>query len=150
MHTHDSFDAPDALEAALRRAIEVEDKPSLLVLRSHIAYPSPTKTDDHEAHGYALKDDEIAATKAVMGLPEDETFHVPDDVAELYRSAIRASGRLLPPLRWLHGWQAATRFDGSSPPPSAWGMTWSTVSDTSGLACGRATDTFRVIARERK
>ena len=65
----------------------MEDKPSLLVLRSHIATPTPTFTDDHEAHGYALKDDDIAATKEVMGLPTDETFHVPDDVVELYRSA---------------------------------------------------------------
>jgi transketolase len=76
----------DALEAALRRAMEVEDQPSLLVLRTHIAHPSPDHTDDHEAHGYVLKDDAISATKAVMGLP-DEPFHVPDDVVALYRAA---------------------------------------------------------------
>ena len=40
---------------ALRRAMAVEDRPSLVVLRSHIAYPSPTKTDDPAAHGYALE-----------------------------------------------------------------------------------------------
>jgi len=77
----------DALEAGLRRAIEVDDRPSLLVLRSHIAFPSPTKTDDFETHGYALKDDDIRATKGVLGLPVDETFFVPDDVLELYRAA---------------------------------------------------------------
>jgi transketolase len=77
----------DALEAALRRAAEVEDRPSLLVLRSHIAYPSPDHTDDPEAHGYALKDDSIRAAKEVMGLPADETFYVPDDVLGLYRAA---------------------------------------------------------------
>src|SRR5688500_10676620 len=70
----------DALEAALRRAMEVADRPSLLVLRTHIAHPSPTKTDDPEAHGYALKDEDIRLTKEVMGLPPDETFFVPDDV----------------------------------------------------------------------
>ena len=58
-----------------------------VILRSHIAYPSPTKTDDPEAHGYALKDDDIRATKEVMGLPPDETFYVPDDVLALYRAA---------------------------------------------------------------
>ncbi len=78
----------DGIEAALRRAMAVDDAPSLVVLRSHIAYPSPDHTDDFETHGYALKDAEIAATKAVMGLP-DEPFWVPDDVVELYREAGR-------------------------------------------------------------
>jgi transketolase len=77
----------DALEAALRRAAEVEDRPSLLVLRSHIAYPSPNKTDDFETHGYALKDEDIRLAKEVMGLPPHETFYVPDDVLDLYRAA---------------------------------------------------------------
>ena len=49
----------DALTAAVEAAAAVEDRPSLLVLRTHIAYPSPTKTDDHEAHGYALFDEDI-------------------------------------------------------------------------------------------
>jgi len=79
----------DGLEAALRRAAAVEDRPSLLVLRSHIAYPSPSKTDDHEAHGYALFDDEIREAKEAMGLPPEEPFHVPDDVLALYRDAGR-------------------------------------------------------------
>jgi transketolase len=77
----------DALDAALARAREVEDRPTFLVLRSHIAHPSPTKTDDHEAHGYALFDDEIREAKEVMGLPPDEMFHVPDDVRALYAEA---------------------------------------------------------------
>jgi transketolase len=76
----------DALEAALQRAVTDDDRPSLLILRSHIAYPSPSKTDDPATHGYALKDDEIREAKAVMGLP-DEPFHVPGDVLELYRAA---------------------------------------------------------------
>jgi transketolase len=77
----------DAIEAALRRAMAVDDRPSLVVVRTHIAYPSPTKTDDFEAHGYALKDADIAAAKEVLGLPVDETFFVPDDVLEYYRAA---------------------------------------------------------------
>ena len=76
----------DAMEAALRRAAVVEHQPSLIVLRSHIAFPSPTKTDDPTAHGYALKDEEITAAKALMGLP-DEAFYLPDDVVGLYRAA---------------------------------------------------------------
>lgn len=76
----------DTLEAALREAIAVDDAPSLIIMRSHIAFPSPDQTDDPHAHGYSLLDDEIAATKAVMGLP-NESFHVPDDVLGWYRQA---------------------------------------------------------------
>ncbi|MGV3759184.1 MAG: transketolase-like TK C-terminal-containing protein, partial [Actinomycetota bacterium] len=79
----------DALEAGLREAMAVEDRPSLVIVRSHIAHPSPTNTDDPAAHGYALKDDEIRAAKEVLGLPVDETFTIPDEVLELYRSAGR-------------------------------------------------------------
>ncbi len=76
----------DAMEAALQRAVAEDGPPSLVIVRSHIAYPSPTKTDDPAAHGYALKDAEIAEAKAVMGLPDD-VFYVPDDVRALYRAA---------------------------------------------------------------
>ncbi len=77
----------DALEAGIRRAIDADDRPSLVIVRSHIAFPSPTKTDDPATHGYALKDEDIAATKAVLGLPPDEAFYLPDDVLGLYRAA---------------------------------------------------------------
>ena len=85
----ESADDLDAMEAALRRAAAVEEAPSLLVLRSHIASPSPDLLDDPAAHGYALFDDEIARTKELLGLPPAETFHVPDDVRAFYRDAGR-------------------------------------------------------------
>jgi transketolase len=77
------------LEAALRAAGDDEEAPSLLVLRSHIGWPSPNFTDTADAHGNPLGDDEVAATKEILGLPPDETFWVPDDVLDLYRSAGR-------------------------------------------------------------
>lgn len=77
----------DAIEAGLRSAMANNDAPTLVVLRSHIAYPSERFMDDPEAHGYVLKDDEIAATKAAMGLPPEKTFYVPDDVSEFYLAA---------------------------------------------------------------
>jgi transketolase len=49
----------DALEAALRRAMVVEDRPSMILLRSHIGWPSPHKTDTADAHGSPLGEDEI-------------------------------------------------------------------------------------------
>ncbi len=79
----------DALEAGLRRAMAVEDRPSFLILRSHIGYPSPKFTDTADAHGNPLGDEEIARTKEILGLPPDQTFYVPDDVLEGYREAGR-------------------------------------------------------------
>ncbi|MGI9604293.1 MAG: transketolase [Acidimicrobiales bacterium] len=78
----------DAIEYALRTAMAVEDRPSLVVLRTHIGTPSPSLTDHHEAHGLAFDAEAITETKATMGLP-DEPFHVPDEVLSLYREAGR-------------------------------------------------------------
>lgn len=75
----------DAIEAAIRRAAAVDDKPSLLLLRSHIGWPSPTKTDTASAHGNALGAEEVAATKETLGLPVDEAFYAPMQVVEHYR-----------------------------------------------------------------
>ncbi len=74
----------DALEAALNAAKEVTDRPSLLVLRSHIGHPSPDHTDDHEAHGLAFDADDVTRTKEVMGIP-DEPFWSPPELVEAYR-----------------------------------------------------------------
>ena len=78
----------EALETGLRRAMAVEDRPSLLILRSHIGWPAPNATDTPEAHGAPLGTDEIRATKELLGLPPDEDFYVPDEVIELYRRCI--------------------------------------------------------------
>ncbi|HUZ10454.1 MAG TPA: transketolase [Acidimicrobiales bacterium] len=77
-----------ALEAALRRAMAVEDKPSLIVLRSHIGWPAPHLTDSNKAHGDVFPADEIRATKEIMGLPPDEAFWVPDEVLDHYRRCV--------------------------------------------------------------
>jgi transketolase len=84
----------DKLYRSIRRAMRVEDKPSIIVLRSHIGWPSPKFTDTAEAHGSPLGEDEIRKTKEVLGLPPDETFWVPDDVLEMYRKAIPRGQRL--------------------------------------------------------
>lgn len=75
----------DALDAGLARAKAVEDKPSLLILRSHIGWPSPTYTDTADAHGNPLGEEEIARTKEILGLPADQAFWVPKDVLTYYR-----------------------------------------------------------------
>ena len=79
----------DALESAIRTAMAVEDRPSLIVLRSHIGYPSEKFTDSPKAHGNPFDAEEIRATKERMGLPPDLTFHIEPEVLELYREAGR-------------------------------------------------------------
>ena len=77
----------DRLEEALRTAMAEDDAPSMIIVRSHIGWPSPQYTDTDHAHGNPLGEEEVAATKEILGLPPDETFWLPDDVAELYRKA---------------------------------------------------------------
>ena len=76
----------DALEAGLRAGVAEEDRPTLLVLRSHIGYPSPKVQDTSAAHGNPLGADEIAVVKRILGLPQED-FFVPDDVLLWYREA---------------------------------------------------------------
>ncbi len=91
----------DALECALVAARDEESRPSLVIVRSHIAFPSPQHTDDPAAHGLAFSADDIAATKVVLGLPPDESFYVPDEVLELYRTAGRRGS--VDREKWLDG-----------------------------------------------
>jgi len=102
----------DALEAALRRAMAVEDKPSMILLRSHIGWPSPHRTDTAAAHGSPLGEDEIRETKALLGLPPDQEFWVPGEVIEYYRRAVERG------QAERQGWQA--RFDAWDGDKAAW------------------------------
>ena len=77
----------DTIDAALTAGVEEEDRPTLILLRSHIGYPAPNKTDDASAHGAPLGEEEVRATKEILGLPPDETFFVPGDVLSMYRAA---------------------------------------------------------------
>jgi len=76
----------DALEAGLRAGIAEEARPTLIVLRSHIGYPSPKVQDTADAHGNPLGADEVATVKQILGLPPED-FFVPDDVLLFYREA---------------------------------------------------------------
>jgi transketolase len=75
----------DGLEAALLAAKEQTERPSLLVLRSRIGFPSPDHTDSHAAHGNPFDADDVTRTKEVMGIP-DEPFWSPKDVVHAYRA----------------------------------------------------------------
>jgi transketolase len=90
-HLGEIADDVDALEAALLAAKAVEDRPSLLILRSHIGHPSPDHTDDHEAHGLAFDAQDVSRTKAVMGIP-DEPFWAPPELVHAYRTQVGQAG----------------------------------------------------------
>ncbi|HEX4362928.1 MAG TPA: transketolase [Solirubrobacteraceae bacterium] len=81
-HVSDVHDANDmvAIETAIRAAQRVTDKPSLIRVKSIIGYPSPNKSGTSKAHGAALGEDEVRATKEVMGWDPDKHFYVPDEV----------------------------------------------------------------------
>ncbi len=106
----------DTIESALLAAKAETERPSLVIIRSHIGYPSPSLTDHHSAHGLAFGPEEITAAKQVMGLP-DEPFFIPADVRDLYRRA-GAEGAAL-----SADWDA--RVAASSIDREAWDACWS-------------------------
>lgn len=80
-----------ALHDAIRAAAEVTDKPSLIVLDTIIAWPAPHAQGTEKAHGSALGDEEVAATKEVLGWDPEQRFQVPPEVLEHTR-ALRTRG----------------------------------------------------------
>jgi transketolase len=76
----------DALDKAIVAAKAVTDRPSLIVVRSHIGYGSPNKHDTAEAHGSPLGADEIKLTKEALGYPSLEPFYVAPEALERWRT----------------------------------------------------------------
>jgi transketolase len=81
-HVSDVGDANDlrALEVAIDEAMREEERPSLIRVKSIIGWPSPHKQGTSAAHGSALGEDEVRATKEVLGWDPDAHFVVPDEV----------------------------------------------------------------------
>ncbi len=85
----------DDIETATRTAIDVEDRPSLIILRTHIATGSPNKQDTGEAHGSPLGEEEVRLTKRAYGWPEDEQFLVPEAALENFRACVERGEQLV-------------------------------------------------------
>jgi transketolase len=78
----------DALDRAIRAAQGVTDRPSLIIVRSTIAFGRPNKHDTAEAHGAPLGEQEVRLTKENLGWPRaDEQFYVPDEALRAWREA---------------------------------------------------------------
>jgi transketolase len=78
----------DAVEQAIRTAEAVEDQPSLIRVKTIIAYGSPNKINTSGAHGSPLGEDEVTATKKNLGWDPDKKFYVPDEVYDFYQKAV--------------------------------------------------------------
>jgi transketolase len=78
----------DALRQAIRAAQGETDRPSLIIVKSVIAYGSPNKKDTSEAHGSPLGKDEIVLTKKNLGWQWEEPFYVPDEALQHCRQAV--------------------------------------------------------------
>jgi transketolase len=72
-----------------------EERPTLIIVDSHIGYGSPHKVDTAEAHGEPLGEDEVRETKRAYGWPEDAHFLIPDGVYEHFADGIGARGKRL-------------------------------------------------------
>jgi transketolase len=85
----------ETLERATEAAKAADDRPSLVIVRSHIGYGAPNKQDTYQAHGSPLGEDEVKATKKVYGWPEDKTFYVPDEAREPFKEAAERGRQLV-------------------------------------------------------
>ena len=78
-----------AIRGALAAARSETERPSLIIVRSHIGFGSPNKQDTAAAHGSPLGEDEVVLTKKAYGWPEDARFLVPKRALEHMREAVK-------------------------------------------------------------
>lgn len=85
LHVDDGNDL-DAIDEALREAKSEKDRPTLVILRTEIAWGAPNKAGTADAHGAPLGDEEIRQTKEFYGYPSQEPFHVPEEALAEWRT----------------------------------------------------------------
>ncbi|MFE2761290.1 transketolase [Streptomyces halstedii] len=90
--TGDYVEDVDALLAAVEAAKRERSRPSLIMLRTIIGWPAPTKRNTGKAHGSALGDEEVAATKRLLGFDPEASFVIEDEVLAHAR-AVKERGR---------------------------------------------------------
>ena len=89
-HTTEVKNGNDTNEvaAAIRQAQAVTDKPSMLIVNTHIGFGSPDKQDSFAAHGSPLGEEELLKTKKALGWPSQEKFYIPDEALSFFRQAV--------------------------------------------------------------
>jgi transketolase len=84
----------DRIEEAIEAAKAETDRPSLIIIRTHIAQGSPNKQDTEGAHGSPLGEDEVKLTKKAYGWPSEEPFFVPQEALDHFRECIERGEEL--------------------------------------------------------
>jgi transketolase len=119
LEVHDAQDLL-AIQSAIEEGQRHTEKPTLIRVKSIIGYPSPNKQGTSKAHGAALGEDEVRATKEVMGWDPDQHFFVPDGVYEEFaKAAERGAAAQAEWQKRLDAWKAANPDDGQ-----AWDLAW--------------------------
>ncbi len=77
-----------ALTSAIQAAKEARTQPSLIVVKTVMAYGSPDFAGSWHAHGNPLGEEEVKKTKRNLGWPEDKTFYIPDEALKVYRASL--------------------------------------------------------------
>jgi len=98
----------EMLERAFKTFKSTSDRPTLIIVDSHIAWGAPNKQDTHAAHGEPLGEEEIRLTKRNYGWPEDAKFLVPDEVREHFAEGIGRRGASLREA-WLAKFEEYTK-----------------------------------------
>lgn len=93
-----------AIDRAFETARAEEERPSLIVMRTHIAHGSPNKQDSSAAHGAPLGEDEVRLTREHLGWPSLEPFDVPDEALAVWREAGERGAALQ--ADWQGRWSA--------------------------------------------
>lgn len=91
-HVTDANDL-NIIRAGFRTFLGTADRPTIIIVNSHIGWGSPHKQDTAAAHGEALGEEEVKLTKRAYGWPEDAKFLIPDGVYEYFQKGIGARGK---------------------------------------------------------
>ncbi len=78
----------EAIDGAIRAAQAEKERPSIIMIRTHIGYGSPNKQDNAEAHGSPLGEEEVKLTKQNLGWPLEPKFYIPEEALAHFRKAI--------------------------------------------------------------
>jgi transketolase len=90
---------PDALTRAAEAAIAETERPSLVMVRTHLGFGSPNYQDTHTAHGSPLGEDEVKLTKEAYGWPTEPAFLIPDEALAKFRECVERG------KEWSAEWQ---------------------------------------------
>ncbi len=85
-HVKEGNDTED-IAKAIEEAQAERERPSLILVRTHIGYGSPKKQDTFEAHGNPLGEEELQAAKKALGWPSMDKFYLPEDAVKFFREA---------------------------------------------------------------